>query len=171
MKTKFFFTDIDGVWTDGSMYYADDGAELKRFSTYDSAGVLFLKSIGIETVIVTGESNPVVTRRAEKLGIDHVFLGIKNKKELLTDFCSNHQVLLENQPYIGDDINDIEMLQISRYSYCPTSAPEYTKSFVVHVVNTKGGEGAFRDAVIHYINLHHDFEQILNKIVKNDYRQ
>lgn len=171
METKFFFTDIDGVWTDGSMYYSDKGAELKRFSTYDSAGVLFLKSIGIETVIITGESNPVVTRRSEKLGIHHVFLGVKNKKELLTEFCSNHQVLLENQPYIGDDINDIEMLQISRYSYCPISAPEYTKSCVRHVVNTKGGEGAFRDAVIHYIKGHHDFEQILKRVVKNDYRQ
>lgn len=159
------------MWTDGSMYYSDDGAELKRFSTYDSAGVLFLKSIGIETVIVTGESNSVVMRRAEKLGINHVFLGIKNKKELLTKFCSNHQVLLENQPYIGDDINDIEMLQVSRYSYCPISAPEYTKSCVRHVVNTKGGEGAFRDAVIHYIKGHYDFEQILKRIVKNDYRQ
>ena len=79
-EIKIFFTDIDGVWTDGSMYYSEDSNESKRFNTYDSAGVLLLQTLNIPLVIVSGEKSKIVENRAKKLGIDKVFLGIKNNQ-------------------------------------------------------------------------------------------
>ncbi|MBL8028653.1 MAG: acylneuraminate cytidylyltransferase, partial [Fibrobacteres bacterium] len=76
---KIVFTDIDGVWTDGSMYYSDTGIELKRFNTADSVGVLMLRKLNIPLCILTGENSPIVKFRSEKLKIDHVRLGVKNK--------------------------------------------------------------------------------------------
>ena len=167
MKTKFFFTDIDGVWTDGSMVYHDNGLESKTFNTYDSAGVIFLRSIGIETVIVTGEKSKCVINRAKKLKIKHVFTGIKDKKILILDFCNEYNVDISNQPYIGDDLNDHEVLKLTNYSYCPYSAPTYTKDLCKYVLQTEGGKGAFRDAVIHFIKLNWNFSEVLKSVQKS----
>ena len=75
---KIFLTDIDGVWTDGGMYYDENGNEYKKFNTYDSAGVLYCNLMGIKTGIVTGSSNTVLLR-AKKLGINYCFTGVTNK--------------------------------------------------------------------------------------------
>ena len=85
MKTlpKLIITDIDGVWTDGSMYYDQHGNELKRFSTYDSAGVLYARHLKIPVAIVTGEETEIVRRRAEKVKVDYLFQGVKNKVEVI----------------------------------------------------------------------------------------
>ena len=170
MKTKYFFTDIDGVWTDGTMVYQDNGVESKVFNTYDSAGVVFLRAIGIETVIITGENSVCVLNRAKKLGIENVFIGVKDKKQLVLNFCKERDVNFSDQPYIGDDINDLKLLELTKYSYCPNSAPFYTKDTCKYVINTSGGKGAFRDAAIHFIQLHSDFLEIL-KLIKSSYEQ
>lgn len=146
------------------MIYDSSGTESKVFSTYDSAGVIFLKKLGIETVIVTGENSYCVTNRAKKLEIKHVFTGIKDKKNLVLNFCKENNVDFSYQPYIGDDLNDIEVLQLTKFSYCPISAPFYTKSICNYIIGTKGGKGAFRDAVIHFIKLNYDFYEILRSV-------
>ena len=78
-QPKLFLTDIDGVWTDGGMYYDQEGMELKKFHTYDSAGVLFAHHIGIPVGILTGENTQIVQRRADKLKVDNCYLGCKDK--------------------------------------------------------------------------------------------
>ena len=85
---KLILTDIDGVWTDGGMYYDQEGMELKKFHTYDSAGVLFAHHIGIPVGILTGENTNIVKRRADKLKIDYLFLGCKDKVSVVKDLCS-----------------------------------------------------------------------------------
>lgn len=85
---KLILTDIDGVWTDGGMYYDQEGMELKKFHTYDSAGVLFPHHIGIPVGILTGENTNIVKRRANKLKIDYLFLGCKDKVSVVKDLCS-----------------------------------------------------------------------------------
>ena len=80
-EIKLFLTDIDGVWTDGGMYYDNNGNEFKKFNTSDSAGVLFCKLLGIEVGIITGENSLAVKKRAEKLQIKNCFLGIKDKEK------------------------------------------------------------------------------------------
>ena len=73
-KIKLFITDIDGVWTDGGMFYDQTGNELKKFNTADSAGILFLRLLGIPTAIITGEDTQIVQRRADKLKVDYLYL-------------------------------------------------------------------------------------------------
>ena len=118
MKIKLVITDIDGVWTDGGMYYDLHGNELKKFNTSDSAGVIFLKLLEIPIAIMTGENVPIVSNRAKKLQIKHVFLGVEDKLKIASDFCEELGISLDEVAFIGDDINDIELLQAVGYSAC-----------------------------------------------------
>ena len=107
---KLVLTDIDGVWTDGGMYYDQLGNEWKKFNTTDSAGVLFLKTLGIPVGIITGEDTEIVRKRAQKLHIDLLFMGVKDKLNIATQLCKEMKIDLKEVAYIGDDINDIELL-------------------------------------------------------------
>ncbi|MEZ5196500.1 MAG: HAD-IIIA family hydrolase [Bacteroidales bacterium] len=148
MDLKIVLTDIDGVWTDGGMYYDNSGNEWKRFNTSDSAGVLFCRNMGLLVGIITGEETEIVRRRAEKLKIDHLFMGIKDKLKVAHQLCKELEIDLENEvAYIGDDINDIPLLQKVRISATPDNAPEYVKTFAKWHMKKSGGDGVFREFV------------------------
>ena len=91
-----FCTDIDGVWTDGSMYYSEKGDEIKKFHTYDSAGVLFLNELDIKLVIITSENTDMVKKRADKLGIKNVFQGGLDKLSVCKQLCVKNNLNLSN---------------------------------------------------------------------------
>lgn len=147
MRTKLVFTDIDGVWTDGGMYYDQLGNELKKFHTYDSAGVLLCRMRGIPVVVITGENTEIVSRRCAKLGITHVFQGVKDKLEVARRMAEELGVPLAEAAYIGDDVPDIPLLEAVGFSCAPANAPEYVRSHVQHITRRSGGEGAFREFV------------------------
>ena len=86
-EIKLILTDIDGVWTDGGMYYDQTGNEWKKFHTYDSAGVLFAHQMNIPVGIITGETTEIVKRRAEKLKVDFLYQGVRNKVEVACEIC------------------------------------------------------------------------------------
>ena len=117
---KLILTDIDGVWTDGGMYYDATDIELKKFNTYDSAGVLFARHSGIPVGIITGEDTPIVQRRADKLKIDYCFLGVKDKLKTVNHLCDNLGISLKDIAYIGDDINDIGLLSSVGWAGVPS---------------------------------------------------
>lgn len=144
---KIVFTDIDGVWTDGGMYYDQTGNELKKFNTSDSAGVLFCKLLDIKVVILTGENTDIVKRRSEKLKIDYLFQGCKNKLKTVLELTSQLQINLSEAAYIGDDIIDIPLLEKVGFSCAPQNAPDYVKDKVNYVTQLKGGDGAFREFI------------------------
>ncbi len=144
---KVVFTDIDGVWTDGGMYYDQTGNEWKKFNTRDSAGVLFLNHLGILLVVLTGEDTQIMKNRAAKLKLEYVFHGVKNKVEVAEKFCQDRGIELSEAAFIGDDLLDLKLLQRVGFSACPQDAAEYTKKVVNHVTSSRGGEGAFRDFV------------------------
>lgn len=144
---RIILTDIDGVWTDGGMYYDQIGNEWKKFNTYDSAGVLFAHSLNIPVGIITGENTNIVKRRADKLKVDYCFMGVKNKLEVVKNLSNALSITPEEIAYIGDDINDVEILNYVGISGAPSSAPKYVKSLVQIVTEAKGGEGAFREFV------------------------
>ncbi|UGU17995.1 HAD-IIIA family hydrolase [Sinomicrobium kalidii] len=158
---KLIATDIDGVWTDAGMYYDQSGNELKKFNTYDSAGVLFAKKAGIPVAILTGEDTKIVDRRAKKLNVDFLFMGVKNKLDHLKDLCSDLKISLDEVAYIGDDINDIQVLKKVGFSSCPSSAPKYIQEIVDKVYFKKGGEGVFREFVEDILNIN-SFKDIDN---------
>lgn len=148
---KLFITDIDGVWTDGGMYYDQLGNEWKKFNTSDSAGVLFLKFLNIPLAIISGEDTDIVKRRAKKLKIDYVFLGVKNKVITAQELINKFNITWENVAYIGDDINDIQLLSKVGISATPINAPNYIKDKVNWVIPVKGGDGAFRAFIEKYL--------------------
>ena len=120
---KLVITDIDGVWTDGGMYYDQTGNEWKKFNTSDSAGVLFLKLLKIPFAIITGENTKIVKRRAEKLKVKHLYMGVKDKVAAAAALCENLGISLNEVAYIGDDINDILLLEKVGISAAPANAP------------------------------------------------
>ena len=146
-KVKLILTDIDGVWTDGGMYYDQVGNEWKKFHTYDSAGVLFAHQQNVPVGIITGESTAIVERRAKKLHIDYLFQGVQDKLSVAQQLCERLNITLEEVAYIGDDLNDQRLLQVVGVSAAPQSAPDYIKKKVMYVMNKKGGEGCFREFV------------------------
>lgn len=148
---KLILTDIDGVWTDGGMYYDQTGNEFKKFNTSDSAGVLFSKAYNIPVGIITGENTVMVQRRAEKLGIAILHQGIHDKLPVAQQICKDLNISLKDVAYIGDDIGDIEVLQHAGISAAPNNAPDYIKKQADFVTQKSGGEGAFREFVEHIL--------------------
>jgi len=147
MNIKLVITDIDGVWTDGGMYYDETGNEWKKFNTSDSAGVIFLQSLNIPLAIISGEKTRIVENRARKLKIDHVYLGVKNKLETAINLCKELNVSLNHVAFLGDDINDIPLLREAELAAVPSSSPEYVKKWANWTLEKRGGEGAFREFV------------------------
>lgn len=144
---RLILTDIDGVWTDGGMYYDQQENEYKKFHTYDGAGVLFAHQLGIPVGIVTGENTQIVQRRAEKLKIDYLYQGVTNKVAIAESLLKKLGIGYEDLAYIGDDINDLALLKKAGFSACPSSAPPYIREEVDFVTHKSGGEGAFREFV------------------------
>jgi 3-deoxy-D-glycero-D-galacto-nononate 9-phosphatase len=162
---KLIITDIDGVWTDGGMYYDQTGNEWKKFNTSDSWGVAMCKAFGIRVVIMSGEETEIVRRRAKKLKIDDCFLGVKNKLNQATEFISSFGVEFSEVAFIGDDLNDYQLFQKVGYKACPNNAPEYIKKTVNYVCHKNGGDGAFREFVEHVLLSKYSIDEIIAKVI------
>jgi len=167
MLPKLIITDIDGVWTDGSMYYDQTGNEFKKFHTYDSAGVLFAHLLSIPIAIITGEDTSIVKRRAEKVKVDYLFQGVKNKVAIVETLINKLSISFEDCAFIGDDINDIKLLEKVGFSACPKNAPDYIKSKVDFITTKNGGEGAFREFVEHILFVNNVFDKVLNEAIES----
>jgi YrbI family 3-deoxy-D-manno-octulosonate 8-phosphate phosphatase len=165
MLPKLIITDIDGVWTDGSMYYDQIGNEIKKFHTYDSAGVLFAHIVNVPVAIITGENTEILNRRAKKVKIDYLFQGVKNKVEIVENLICQLGITFNDCAYIGDDINDILLLRKVGISACPANAPEYIKKEVDYITHKSGGQGAFREFVEFILQENGAFEMVLEKAI------
>jgi len=144
---RLVLTDIDGVWTDGGMYYDQSGNEWKKFNTSDSAGVLFCHKLNIPVGIITGEDTAIVKRRAEKLAIDYLYQGVSDKLMVVRQLVEQLAIDIHEVAYIGDDLADIPLLRETGWSAAPANAPDYVKNKVQFVTKHAGGEGAFREFI------------------------
>ena len=145
-KVKYLLTDCDGVLTDGAVYYNDQGEELKKFYYRDGMGVERVRKFaGIDVGIITGENSMPLKKRAEKLKILELHLGIKDKLKTLDDILERHNLKYEEIAYIGDDMNDLEIIKKVGVSACPADAFDYIKDYVDYECRTTGGGGAFRE--------------------------
>lgn len=143
---KLVLTDVDGVLTDNGVFYAETGELMKRFSIRDGMGVERLKKCcGIVTGIVTGETSPSVVRRAEKLGITELHIGVKDKAARLQEIMERNGLQWAEIAYIGDDVNDLDVLKKAGISACPSDAMEQVSRRVDYICANKGGDGAFRE--------------------------
>lgn len=149
-KIKMFLTDCDGCLTDGGMYYSEKGDELKRFNTKDGMGFSLLRKKGIITGIITGENTRIAEARAKKLYIDELHQGVNNKLDVVKQLADRYQIALTEIAYVGDDINDIEVLDNVGLPCTVNNAMDSIKKKVKYVSRFNGGDGAVRD-IIEYI--------------------
>lgn len=154
MQVKLFLTDVDGCLTDTGMYYSANGEEMKRFCVYDGMGMVCLQQAGIPCGILTSENSQIVKARAEKLKLQYLYLGVGSKVnpncltklEAAQEICAKLGIGLENVCYVGDDINDVELLSAVGYPCCPPNArPEVLAVPGIRVLKTPGGQGAIRE--------------------------
>ena len=145
-KIKLVLTDCDGVLTDTGVYYSDRGEVMKRFSIRDGMGVERLrKLVNIVTGIVTGELSGSIKKRAEKLKIEELHLGAKDKISVLNDILKRKNLKAENIAFIGDDMNDLEVMKLVGLAGCPADAMNEVIKISDYVCKKIGGNGAFRE--------------------------
>ena len=144
---KLVITDVDGVLTDGGMYYSDKGDIMKKFHTRDGMGVTLLRKQKIPTIIITKEKTKIVKEWSKKMSINHLYDGIQNKSSLLTRITQKYNLQPENIAFIGDDVNDMELLKNVGLSVTPNDAILEAKQISDYVCKNIGGNGAFRELV------------------------
>lgn len=141
---KLIVYDFDGVMTDNKVYVDQFGNESVQVNRGDGLGVSEIKKIGIKQIIISTEKNPIVSSRAKKLKID-CLQGVKNKKIILTDYCGQNNIQIENVAFVGNDINDKAAMEIVGISFCPSDAHKSIKKISDHSFQAKGGCGVIRE--------------------------
>ena len=144
-KIKLVGTDIDGVWTDSKMYVTPDGEWMKAFSTYDGMATAMLKEKGIIVAILTGENSDIAIARAEKLQIDEVYVDEHEKLKRLTYLTKKYDITMDEVAYIGDDVNDLEVLKAVGFSALAGNSPIQDQFTPDYITTRHGGNGAFRE--------------------------
>ncbi len=154
-RIKLLLTDCDGVLTDGGVYYGEAGEEFKKFDIRDGMGVERLRNFaGVTTGIITGELSPSLIKRAEKLKIVELHLGVKDKPEVFKEILSRLNLQPEEVAYIGDDTNDLEVMKLAGLAACPADAISFVKDVADIICEAKGGEGCFREFAEQIISSH-----------------
>lgn len=147
---KLFLTDVDGTLTDGGMYYTASGDTMKKFNTRDGMGLQLLQKTGVKVGIITSENTDIVTKRAEKLGLDYLVQGKRDGGKLAAarEICDLLGITLNELAYIGDDVNCAELLRNAGIAACPADAMPQVKAIPgIRIMSLKGGEGCVREFI------------------------
>jgi 3-deoxy-D-manno-octulosonate 8-phosphate phosphatase (KDO 8-P phosphatase) len=146
-RIKMLLLDVDGVMTDGGIYYAADGVELKRFNAQDGYGIVRAREHGLKIGIISGRSTPVVDARARVLQIEEVFQGVDDKVAVMNDIQKRHALRREELAFMGDDLFDLPLLRAVGFAAAPRNARPQVRRAVDFVTATDGGNGAVRDVI------------------------
>jgi 3-deoxy-D-manno-octulosonate 8-phosphate phosphatase (KDO 8-P phosphatase) len=153
--------DVDGCLTDGGITYGnEDSEEFKTFNVKDGFGIVSWMKLGKKSAIITGRSSRVVERRAKELGITYLFQDVKDKKAVLQSILNKEGLNFENVAAIGDDLNDVALLDAVKLSFAPKDAMAFVQSRVDIILSREGGKGAVREmieSVVKYEGLEKEF--------------
>ncbi len=144
-KVKLLITDVDGVLTDGGRYYSKEGEVLKKFHVRDGMGVNILLRNNIKTIILTKEKSMITKKWAKDMNISQVYSGFTKKELALTQICKKYKVSLKEIAFIGDDVNDLEVLKKVAFSAVPNDAVIQVKKIADYICKASGGKGCFRE--------------------------
>ena len=142
---KLAIFDVDGVLTDGKLYFLVDGSEFKTFNTLDGQGIKMLINSGVRTAIITGRKTPVVERRAQNLGIQHLYQGREDKLDVLDELLAELGLNYEQVAYLGDDLPDLPVIRRVGLGMAVANANEFVREHAHGVTSARGGEGAARE--------------------------
>ncbi len=143
---KLIIFDVDGVLTDGSLFYGDDGQEYKAFNSLDGHGIKMLRNTGVEAAIITGRTSQVVLHRCKNLSISRIFQGADDKLYAYQALLAETGLRPEQTAYMGDDIVDLPVLKRCGLAMTVPSAPEPVRRQAHYVTQAGGGRGAAREA-------------------------
>jgi len=146
-KIKLVLTDVDGVLTDGGRYYSQRGEVMKRFHVRDGMGVNILLRNGIKTAIITKEKSKIVEKWAKEMNVAAVYGGVVKKELELSRVCKKFHVTASKIAYIGDDVNDLELMKAVGFSATPSDGVDKAKKIADYICKHGSGKGAFREIV------------------------
>ena len=144
-KIKLLITDVDGVLTDGKIYLGTNSLEFKAFHVHDGKGIKLLQEAGVEVAIITGRQSEAVSNRAKELAIKDAYQGVKDKIAVFNNLLERYNLSSDQVAYIGDDINDLEVLTKVGFSASVANGVAKVKERVDYVTEKAGGEGALRE--------------------------
>jgi YrbI family 3-deoxy-D-manno-octulosonate 8-phosphate phosphatase len=144
-KIRALVLDVDGVLTDGGMYYGPSGEGLKRFNVKDGLGLRLIGEAGILVALISGENSEILKRRAEKLKIENVFVGVEDKLQTLKEFVGARSIALGEVAYVGDDLNDLAALGVVALPIAVADAVPEVRKAAAWVTTRRGGDGAVRE--------------------------
>ena len=144
-KIRLMGFDVDGVMTDGSLYFTPNGEEITVFSSLDGHGLKMLQSAGIEVAIISGRRSRALELRAANLGITELHMGIEDKLGCLNDLLARRQLSAIEAGYMGDDVVDLPILRACGFSAAPADAHDFVKQHVGYVARKGGGRGGVRE--------------------------
>ena len=144
-KIKMVVFDVDGVMTDGSITYDENGVEYKTFNVKDGQGIVRITKEGIITAIITARNNATVKHRFENLGMSRLFMGQKDKMIAMKQLLDEYNLDLSQVAYMGDDLPDIPVLKEVGLASCPNDAIDEVKELCLFISSKNGGRGAVRE--------------------------
>lgn len=161
-ELEWLLCDVDGVLTDGGLYFDHTGQRLMRFHVRDGLGMKLAQKAGVKVGLLSGRSSPALDRRAGELGLDLVVSGSADKAADFADFLEQHQTSPRRVAYIGDDLNDIVLLGRVGLSFAPADAAPEVRAVVHRVLESAGGRGAVREMVEVVLRHRGDWETVLS---------
>ena len=144
-KIKLVISDVDGVLTDGGMYYSKDGETLKKFNTKDGIGIELLLERNIKTILITREESSITISRGKKLQVEKTLSGILDKENELKNICRVYNVTPDEIAYVGDDINDLKIMNCVGLKCTPVDGVEKIKKIADYICRAEGGKGVLRE--------------------------
>ena len=160
-KVRLMGFDIDGVMTDGHLYFGPDGDFCKAFFSRDGFGLKLLAKSGVKLAIITGRDSPIVTTRAANLGIDLVLQGIEDKRAAMAGLLADAGLDFSQAGYMGDDLIDLPLLRACGFSASVPDCHELVRRHVCHVARAPAGAGAVREVCELILHAQGSFERVM----------
>jgi len=160
---KAIVIDVDGVLTDGGIYYDNNGNEFKKFNVKDGQIIKHLKNTGFILGVITGRESKSVDKRIQELGFDFYRKGVSDKEKEFLSFLKIYNLKADEVAYIGDDIIDLPIIDLVGFSGTPADSRDYIKNRVDFITESKGGDGAFRDFADYILQQNNLFSPVINK--------
>ncbi|KMQ80814.1 3-deoxy-D-manno-octulosonate 8-phosphate phosphatase [Candidatus Burkholderia pumila] len=160
-RIKLMIFDVDGVFTDGSLYFTAEGDFMKSFNSLDGYGVKMLERIGVQTAIITGRKSGIVNARAKELSITHLFHGVQDKTVALAELLQKAGVSADQCGYMGDDWPDLAVMRRCGFAAVPANAHSEVIQRVHWVAEARGGYGAVREVCDAILRAQNRYDEML----------
>ena len=153
--------DVDGIFSDGSIYLGNDGEEYKAFNTLDGYGIKALRSVGVKVAVITGRRSQIVESRMKSLGVDYILQGVEDKQSCLQTLMNELALSPENVASMGDDMPDVGMFYLSNCRFSVPNGHPLVKSKADYITQATGGMGAVREVCDLFLTAHGELDSIL----------